>query len=138
DLDIIFLYQDADERAPEVYARLAQRLTTWLSSRTSAGTPFGTHLQLRPSGASGRMVSSVDAFVRYQEESAWVWEHQALTRARYCAGDKSVGGAFEQIREKTLRKQRDLDELARAIVEMLEKLHAAHPNKSGLLDVKHD
>src|SRR6185503_500306 len=97
-----------------------------------------TDLQLRPSGASGLMVSAVDAFVRYQEESAWVWEHQALTRARYCAGDKSVGEAFEQIREKTLSRKRELDGLARAIVEMREKLHAAHPNKSGLFDVKHD
>ena len=138
DLDIIFLYDDADERAPEVYARLAQRLNTWLSSRTSAGMLFETDLQLRPSGASGLMVSAVDAFVRYQEESAWVWEHQALTRARYCAGDKSVGEAFEQIREKTLSRKRELDGLARAIVEMREKLHAAHPNKSGLFDVKHD
>ena len=138
DLDIIFLYQDADERAPEVYARLAQRLNTWLSSRTSAGMLFETDLQLRPSGASGLMVSSVDAFLRYQEESAWVWEHQALTRARYCAGDKAVGQAFETIREAILRKKRDAADLARSIVEMREKLHAAHPNQSGLFDVKHD
>jgi len=138
DLDIIFLYQDADERAPEVYARLAQRLNTWLSSRTSAGMLFETDLQLRPSGASGLMVSSVDAFVRYQEESAWVWEHQALTRARYCAGDKAAGQAFETIREAILRKKRDAAGLARSITEMREKLHAAHPNKSGLFDVKHD
>jgi glutamate-ammonia-ligase adenylyltransferase len=138
DLDIIFLYEDADERAPEVYARLAQRLNTWLSSRTSAGMLFETDLQLRPSGASGLMVSSVDAFARYQEESAWVWEHQALTRARYCAGEPSVGQAFEAIREGILRKPRDAADLARAIVEMREKLHAAHPNKSGLFDVKHD
>ena len=138
DLDIIFLYQDADERAPEVYARLAQRLNTWLSSRTSAGMLFETDLQLRPSGASGLMVSSVDAFVRYQQKNAWVWEHQALTRARYCAGDPAVGQAFEAIRERILRETRDPADLARAIVEMREKLHAAHPNKSGLFDVKHD
>ena len=138
DLDIIFLYDDADERAPEVYARLAQRLNTWLSSRTSAGMLFETDLQLRPSGASGLMVSSVEAFVRYQQKNAWVWEHQALTRARYCAGDPAVGQAFEAIRERILRENRDPAELSRAIVEMREKLHAAHPNKSGLFDVKHD
>ena len=138
DLDIIFLYEDADERAQEIYARLAQRLNTWLSSRTSSGQLFDTDLQLRPSGASGLMVSSVDAFARYQEENAWVWEHQALTRARYAAGDPAVGDAFERIREKILRKQRNGAELARAIVEMRDKLHAAHPNKSGLFDVKHD
>ena len=138
DLDIIFLYDDADERAPEIYARLAQRLNTWLSSRTSAGQLFDTDLQLRPSGASGLLVSSVEAFRRYQEENAWVWEHQALTRARYCAGEQAVGDGFERIRQDVLRKARDVAELARSIVEMREKLHAAHPNKSGLFDVKHD
>jgi [glutamine synthetase] adenylyltransferase / [glutamine synthetase]-adenylyl-L-tyrosine phosphorylase len=138
DLDIIFLYDDADERAPEIYARLAQRLNTWLSSRTSAGMLFETDLQLRPSGASGLLVSSIEAFQRYQEESAWVWEHQALTRARYCAGDPALGEAFERIREHTLRRERNPAELSASIVEMREKLHAAHPNTSGLFDVKHD
>ena len=138
DLDIIFLYDDADERAQEAYARLAQRLNTWLSSRTSSGILFETDLELRPSGASGLLVSEIAAFERYQDESAWVWEHQALTRARYCAGDKSVGAAFERIREKILRRKRDLEPLKKEILAMREKLHAAHPNKSGLFDVKHD
>ena len=138
DLDIIFLYEDPHERAGEIYARLAQRLNTWLSSRTSSGILFETDLELRPSGASGLLVSSIEAFARYQEESAWVWEHQALTRARYCAGDRSVGAAFEAIRERILRKSRDPAALAREIVQMRDKLHAAHPNKSGLFDLKHD
>jgi glutamate-ammonia-ligase adenylyltransferase len=138
DVDIIFLYDDEDERAPEVYARLAQRLNTWLSSRTSSGILFETDLALRPSGASGLLVSSIDAFQRYQEENAWVWEHQALTRARYCAGDRKVGEAFEAIRTRILRRSRDDSALRASIVEMREKMHAAHPNKSGLFDVKHD
>jgi glutamate-ammonia-ligase adenylyltransferase len=138
DLDIIFLYDDADERAPEVYARLAQRLNTWLSSRTSSGILFETDLQLRPSGASGLLVSSIEAFQRYQEESAWVWEHQALTRARYCAGERKVGEAFEAIRSRILRRSRDPGPLRASVAQMRQKLHAAHPNKSGLFDVKHD
>jgi glutamate-ammonia-ligase adenylyltransferase len=138
DLDIIFLYDDDDERAPEVYARLAQRLNTWLSSRTSSGTLFETDLQLRPSGASGLLVSSVAAFERYQEESAWVWEHQALTRARYCAGERRIGEAFEAIRTRMLMKERNAAELRASIVEMRRKLHHAHPNASGLFDLKHD
>jgi [glutamine synthetase] adenylyltransferase / [glutamine synthetase]-adenylyl-L-tyrosine phosphorylase len=138
DLDIIFLYDDPDERAPEVYARLAQRLNTWLSSRTSSGMLFETDLQLRPSGASGLLVSSIEAFARYQEESAWVWEHQALTRARYCAGDRDVGAAFEAIRTRILTKGRERDALRASILEMRDKLRAAHPNRSGLFDVKHD
>jgi glutamate-ammonia-ligase adenylyltransferase len=138
DLDIIFLYDDADERAPELYARLAQRINNWLTTRTSAGVLFDTDLRLRPSGAAGLMVSSIDAFTRYQEKDAWVWEHQALTRARYSAGDVKVGAAFESIRETILQRPRDPAALAREIVAMREKMHAAHPNKSDLFDLKHD
>jgi glutamate-ammonia-ligase adenylyltransferase len=138
DLDIIFLYDDADERAAEVYARLAQRLNTWLSSRTSSGMLFETDLALRPSGASGLLVSSIEAFERYQERDAWTWEHQALTRARYCAGERKVGDAFEAIRERILKRERKALELQGEILAMREKLHAAHPNKSDLFDLKHD
>ncbi|HEX6690024.1 MAG TPA: bifunctional [glutamate--ammonia ligase]-adenylyl-L-tyrosine phosphorylase/[glutamate--ammonia-ligase] adenylyltransferase, partial [Burkholderiales bacterium] len=138
DLDIIFLYADEDERAPELYARLAQRVNNWLTTRTSAGVLFDTDLRLRPSGASGLMVSSVEAFERYQEKDAWVWEHQALTRARYCVGDAGVGKKFEAIRQKVLKQRRNLDELRAEIVQMREKMHAGHPNKSDLFDIKHD
>jgi glutamate-ammonia-ligase adenylyltransferase len=138
DLDIIFLYDDADEQAPAVYARLASRLQHWLTTRTSSGILFETDLQLRPSGASGLMVSPLEAFERYQEQDAWVWEHQALTRARYSCGDAAVGAAFEAIRDRILKRQRDVDILRREIVSMREKLHAAHPNKSALFDLKHD
>jgi [glutamine synthetase] adenylyltransferase / [glutamine synthetase]-adenylyl-L-tyrosine phosphorylase len=138
DLDIIFLYQDSDERAGEVYARLAQRINSWLTSRTTSGQLFDTDLELRPSGASGLLVSSVEAFGHYQEASAWVWEHQALTRARYCAGNAQVGAAFERIRESILIKGRNQADLAREIMSMREKLHAAHPNTSALFDLKHD
>jgi len=138
DLDIIFLYDDADERAPETYARLAQRINHWLTTHTSAGVLFDTDLRLRPSGASGLMVSSIEAFERYQEHDAWVWEHQALTRARYCAGDAKVGERFEAIRQRILRRPREVAPLRQEVAEMREKMHAAHPNKSGLFDVKHD
>ena len=138
DLDIIFVYEDPDERAAENYARLAQRYNNWLTVRTSAGTLFETDLQLRPSGSSGLLVSSLAAFEEYQERAAWSWEHQALTRARYCAGDRDVGGRFERIRKKILKRPRDAASLARDILAMREKLLAAHPNKSGLFDLKHD
>src|SRR5712664_926779 len=111
DLDIIFLYDDPDERAAEVYARFAQRFISWLSSPTSSGVLFDTDLQLRPSGASGLLVTSVEAFERYQEKDAWVWEHQALTRARYSAGDAAIGAKFERIREKILRRPREASAL---------------------------
>jgi glutamate-ammonia-ligase adenylyltransferase len=138
DLDIIFVYDDPDPAAAEVYARLAQRLNNWLTSRTSAGQLFDTDLRLRPSGASGLLVSSVEGFTHYQEADAWVWEHQALTRARFCAGDAAVGQAFEAVRERVLRRPREPLELASQVLGMREKIHSAHPNKSGLFDVKHD
>ncbi len=138
DLDIIFIYDDPDPSASETYARLAQRLNNWLTSRTSAGQLFDTDLRLRPSGASGLLVSSIAGFTQYQEREAWVWEYQALTRARYCAGDASVGTAFEAVRERILRRQREPRALAAEVLAMREKIHAAHPNASGLFDVKHD
>jgi glutamate-ammonia-ligase adenylyltransferase len=138
DLDIIFLHDDADERAAENYARLATRYNNWLAARTSAGALFETDLQLRPSGSSGLLVSSLAAFEQYQEHAAWTWEHQALTRARYCAGDKDVGLEFENIRARILKRERDPAALAREVLAMREKLHAAHPNRSGLFDLKHD
>ena len=138
DLDIIFLYDDAHEQAPETYARLAQRFNHWLTSRTSAGVLFDTDLRLRPSGAAGLLVSPIEAFARYQEHDAWVWEHQALSRARYSAGDQRVGQIFESIRERILRRSRKPAPLAKEILAMRERMHAAHPNKSGLFDIKHD
>jgi glutamate-ammonia-ligase adenylyltransferase len=138
DLDIVFLYDDPHEQAQEVYSRLALRLQSWITTRTSAGVLFETDLALRPSGGAGLMVSSLEAFERYQERDAWVWEHQALTRARYSAGDAAVGSAFESIRERILRRQRDPVELASKIADMRAKMHAAHPNRSGLFDLKHD
>ncbi|HMA87254.1 MAG TPA: bifunctional [glutamate--ammonia ligase]-adenylyl-L-tyrosine phosphorylase/[glutamate--ammonia-ligase] adenylyltransferase, partial [Burkholderiales bacterium] len=138
DLDIIFLYDDPDERAQEAYARLAARVNNWLTTRTSAGVLFATDLRLRPSGTSGLLVSSVAAFEEYQEKQAWVWEHQALTRARFCAGDAAVGAAFEAIRERILRRSRDLQALAKEVLAMRARMHQAHPNPSELFDVKHD
>ena len=96
DLDIVFLYDDEDQDAGEHYVRLAQRMLTWLSSRTSAGMLFDTDTRLRPNGESGLLVSSLAAFRQYQQESAWVWEHQAISRARFLAGDPEIGQAFEE------------------------------------------
>ncbi len=138
DLDIVFLYDDADEAHAENYARLAQRVNTWLSSRTGAGVLFETDLRLRPDGASGLMVSSMGAFRRYQHESAWPWEHQALTRARFCAGDATLGAAFEAERQAILRSPRDAAKLADDVRDMRKTMADGHPNRSRLFDLKHD
>jgi glutamate-ammonia-ligase adenylyltransferase len=83
-------------------------------------------------------VSALEAFERYQERDAWVWEHQALTRARACAGNPDIGRKFEALREKILRRPRELAALKSEIVQMREKMLAGHPNRSGLFDLKHD
>jgi glutamate-ammonia-ligase adenylyltransferase len=138
DLDIIFLFEDDHPDAPEIYARLATRLNTWISSATPAGILFQTDLRLRPNGESGLLVSSVEAFRQYQTESAWVWEHQALTRARFSAGDAAIGQAFEAIRIEVLRKPRELAALKQEVLAMRQKMADAHANKSDLFDIKHD
>ncbi len=138
DLDIIFLYADEDQAAPETYGRLAQRINTWLASATSAGVLYETDLRLRPNGAAGLLVSQLDAFREYQFDKAWVWEHQALTRARFVAGDTQIGADFERIRTAVLCRPRDLVALKSEILSMRDKMRDAHPNASGLFDLKHD
>ncbi|MBI3480239.1 MAG: bifunctional [glutamate--ammonia ligase]-adenylyl-L-tyrosine phosphorylase/[glutamate--ammonia-ligase] adenylyltransferase [Nitrosomonadales bacterium] len=138
DLDLIFLYDDDHPDAQENYARLAQRINTMLSSYTSSGRLYETDLRLRPNGASGLLVSSIAAFAEYQLKDAWVWEHQALTRARFSAGDAKVGAEFEEIRRQVLCQKRDLATLRREILEMRKKMHDGHPNHSELFDIKHD
>jgi glutamate-ammonia-ligase adenylyltransferase len=142
DLDLVFLYDDAASEAGENYGRLGTRLNTWLSAQTAAGQLFETDLRLRPNGESGLVVSSMEAFRKYQLEAAWVWEHQALTRARFSAGDPAVGQAFEKIRCEVLCQQRDLEKLRADIVEMRQKMMDSHGTRGDLretvFDLKHD
>ncbi len=138
DLDIIFLYDDEDPAAPETYAKLAQRINTWLTSATSAGVLYESDLRLRPNGAAGLLVSQLEAFRDYEFEKAWVWEHQALTRGHFIAGDIRIGARFEDIRCEVLQRPRDPAALAKEIRSMRNKMREAHPNTSGLFDLKHD
>ena len=138
DLDLVFLHDDDHEDAPQNYAQLAQRMANWLSTRTGAGLVFEVDLRLRPNGSAGLLVSSLPAFSVYQTESAWVWEHQALTRARFCAGDREIGQRFEALRREILARPRDRAKLADEILAMRKKMHDAHPNRTGLFDLKHD
>ena len=138
DLDIVLLYDDAADNAGEVYARFGQRINNWLGSLTPAGLLYETDLRLRPDGASGLLVSSVEAFAEYEKHKAWIWEHQALSRARFCAGDAAIGAAFEQIRLDILRQPRDHAKLREEVVAMRQKIHDGHPNKTELFDLKHD
>ena len=145
DLDVVFLYEDADEpdkdRAQEVYTAFVRKLIGWLTLRTAAGELFEIDTALRPNGNSGLLVTSVDAFRRYQvgrgSNTAWTWEHQAITRARFAAGAASVGQAFEATRRAVLTAQRDHAALREEVNAMREKVRSAHPVPAGRFDVKH-
>ena len=138
DLDLIFLYHDDHAEAQENYARLAQRMNTWLTSFTPAGVLYETDLRLRPDGASGLLVSRFDAYAQYQRTKAWTFEHQALTRARFVAGDADIGMRFERLRGEVLRLPREPLRLREDVLSMRQKMLDGHPNPSGLYDIKHD
>ncbi len=138
DLDIVFLYDDVHPDAQDIYARLGKRLNTWMGTHTAAGILYETDLRLRPDGASGLLVSSLEAFEDYQRHHAWTWEHQALTRARFCCGDRTVGERFAAIRSSVLEQPRDRSRLRAEVQQMRQKMLDGHPNASGLFDLKHD
>lgn len=144
DLDLVFLYKsdESDQAAGEVYGLLAKRMINWLTAFTSTGCLFEIDTRLRPNGSAGFLVTNSDAFRRYQlregDNTAWVWEHQALTRARYSAGNREVGHIFDAVRAEVLSQERQVEHLRNEILEMRHKVHAGHPNASGKFDLKHD
>ena len=138
DLDLVYLYDDTREDAAELYTKLGRRLTSWLSTMTSSGRLYDIDLRLRPDGDSGLLAGSIDAFRQYQTSHAWPWEHQALTRARFAAGNPRVGLLFEQIREDILKRARAPTPFAQQVRAMRDKMTAGHPNTTALFDLKHD
>lgn len=144
DLDLVFLYQseEADYAAQEVYALLAKRMINWLTAYTSTGSLFEIDTRLRPNGSAGFLVTNAEAFRKYQmregDNAAWVWEHQALTRARFSSGNQAVGLFFDAVRSEVLSQKREIDQLRSEILEMRRKVHAGHPNPSASFDLKHD
>ncbi|MEP7063106.1 MAG: bifunctional [glutamate--ammonia ligase]-adenylyl-L-tyrosine phosphorylase/[glutamate--ammonia-ligase] adenylyltransferase [Betaproteobacteria bacterium] len=143
DLDLVFVYDVADDdpqrdAAPARFARLAQRINTWLTSITPAGELYATDLRLRPDGAAGMACTSLTAFLRYQRQSAWTWEHQALTRARAAVGDARLCADFEAARVEILCAPRGIAALTRDVTDMRRRMHDGHPNRSERFDVKHD
>jgi glutamate-ammonia-ligase adenylyltransferase len=141
DLDIVFVFQDEHPQAPEIYALFARKLIQWLTLKTGEGDVYEIDTALRPNGSAGLLVSSMDAFAEYQAQrgsnSAWVWEHQAMTRARFCVGDRQLGAQFEAVRRQVLCAPRDLAQLALDIMAMREKMRTAHSVPASLFDFKH-
>jgi [glutamine synthetase] adenylyltransferase / [glutamine synthetase]-adenylyl-L-tyrosine phosphorylase len=138
DLDLVFLYDDQAGTEAEKYSTIVRKLTHWLTVQTGAGSLYEVDLRLRPDGDSGLVVSSLAGFTQYQEKSAWVWEHQALSRARFCAGDAKLGAAFEQLRLRILGRTRDPNATKATVLSMREKIHLGHVNRTSDFDLKHD
>jgi len=141
DLDIVFVYEDPHEQAGEIYAAFVRKLINWLTVKTGEGDVYEIDTALRPNGNSGLLVTTFDAYASYQHQrgsnTAWTWEHQAMTRARCCLGSPQLRQRFEAVRCSVIHAPRDHSALAQEIQAMRHKLRSARPVKAGLFDVKH-
>jgi len=148
DLDLVFLLDCAPEvmtdgarsiDGRQFYLRLAQRIMHLFSTRTSSGILYEVDARLRPSGAAGMLVSTIEAFADYQQNEAWTWEHQALVRARVVYGDPQLTRQFNTTRREILCRQRDADALRKEVREMREKMYAhLGSKKRDAFDLKAD
>jgi glutamate-ammonia-ligase adenylyltransferase len=141
DLDVIFLHDSSGEQQftngekcienSVYFARLAQKIISMTSVLTASGKLYEIDSRLRPEGSSGLLVSSTQAYLRYQLEKAWTWEHQALVRARLVAGSQALQTEFENIREQVLRLDRDAARLRQDIVEMRDRIYRSKQPPEG-------
>ncbi|PHQ23841.1 bifunctional [glutamate--ammonia ligase]-adenylyl-L-tyrosine phosphorylase/[glutamate--ammonia-ligase] adenylyltransferase [Marinobacter guineae] len=151
DLDLVFVHSANPELATDgekpidnavFYTRLGQRIVHILNTQTPSGQLYEVDMRLRPSGNSGLLVSTLQAFEKYQREDAWTWEHQALARARGVAGCTETLEAFESIRHTTLCQSRDRDKLRADVVEMREKMRVSlgtpESRQAEVFHIKHD
>jgi len=131
DLDLVFLYDAPPEAATtgeraldnaSFFTRLGQRLIHILTAQTTLGRLYEVDMRLRPSGASGLLVSTVAAFEQYQQKDAWTWEHQALVRARVVAGSAGLAGQFARVRQQVLCRERDPAVLKHDVSDMRRKM----------------
>jgi len=141
DLDIVFVYDDEDERAGEVYGALVRKLINWLTVKTGEGDLYEIDTALRPNGNSGLLVTSFTAYSNYQQQrgsnTAWTWEHQAMTRARCVLGEFGIQARFDAVRDAVIGAERDSAGLREEIGSMRAKVRASHPARGEQFDVKH-
>lgn len=141
DLDIVFVYDDEDERAGEVYAALVRKLINWLTVKTGEGDLYEIDTALRPNGNSGLLVTSFASYAAYQQQrgsnTAWTWEHQAMTRARCVLGAPELQARFDAVREAVIKTEREEKGLRDEIGNMRTKVSASHAIKGEQFDVKH-
>jgi glutamate-ammonia-ligase adenylyltransferase len=148
DLDLVFLHDSKGSRQMTggdkpldnamFFGRLVRRLVHFLTTQTSSGAMYEIDTRLRPEGRKGVLVTSTDAFERYQEENAWTWEHQALLRARPVAGSAAVAKDFGRIRAQTLMSRVRLDTLRDDVVSMRTRMRKElDRSETGRFDLKH-
>ncbi|MEC6899641.1 bifunctional [glutamate--ammonia ligase]-adenylyl-L-tyrosine phosphorylase/[glutamate--ammonia-ligase] adenylyltransferase [Photobacterium piscicola] len=148
DLDLVFIHDCPDNvyttgskeiDGRQFYLRLAQRIIHLFSTRTASGVLYEVDMRLRPSGASGLLVTTINGFGEYQQQQAWTWEHQALVRARMVYGDVILQTAFADVRQQVLTVARDQAQLANDVVTMRHKMRAhLGKQKVGMFGLKQD
>jgi glutamate-ammonia-ligase adenylyltransferase len=146
DLDLIFVYDippdlDAsDGRQPlppiQYYTRLSARIVTALTALTNEGALYEVDMRLRPSGRAGPLANSLEAFESYHAQSAWTWEHMALTRARVIHSPPALLERLAAIVQSTLRRPRDAAGLVRDVADMRDRI-AQHAPPKSVWDFKH-
>lgn len=141
DLDLVFIYDDPNLRAGEIYAAYVRKLIQWLTVKTTEGDLFEIDTALRPNGNSGLLVTSLESFETYQlgrgSNTAWTWEHQALTRARCVVGNHNMRERFDAVRQQVIMSKRDISALKQEVLSMHERVKISHPIRPGLMDVKY-
>jgi len=148
DLDLVFLHTGTGEKtrggqqaidSVQFFNRLGQRVIHILTAHTRAGRLYEIDMRLRPSGGSGVLVSHVDAFRDYQQNSAWTWEHQALIKARPILGDSLLTDHFENTRNDVLARPRKKSKLRHEVVSMRNRMRKELlRSEAGMFDLKQD
>ena len=155
DMDLILIYHGPDAGAESTgprplaisawFARLTQRIVAALTAKTAEGALYEVDMRLRPSGNAGPIATSLEAFERYQQDSAWTWEHMALTRARVVCGDPGLSARVRAVIGRTLTTPRDPDRLVAEVADMRERMAREHSAASrwevkqvrgGLVDIE--
>ena len=141
DLDLVFLYDEtlqsveSDGQRPldgqRYVARVVQRLLHLLTVQTAFGPLFEIDARLRPNGSKGMLVTPLSAYASYQEREAWLWEHQALVRARFVVGDSMIGDGFTQLRGAILLRVRERAQVATDVAQMRERWREALDRSSA-------
>lgn len=152
DLDLVFIHY-MDEQADtdgqkaisgfEFAMRVAQKFMSLMTTQTLDGRVYEIDTRLRPSGEAGLLVTSLKAFEQYQLKSAWLWEHQAIVRARSIAGEQSLRAKFEELRCRVLTLPREEETVRKEVLNMRQKMKdhlgsSKDQKKDGIFHLKQD